>query len=252
MTRLCTALLVLVLSLTGCFDLEQEIALERDLSGTSTMDITIDLDRMAWASAYVQRMFMGQQGEPTAAEVEAARAELVAAMEDDEFDLEEQREEFEAELPEGVRLLDVRQDQDGSRIRTHLAFAFDHISRLQEVDLAAGREDEMAMAGPDHTQPFGSLVVVDEGGTVLITSDPPTPDAEDDMGMPGGEEMMEAMAARMLEGVKATYRIRTPLQVVEHNATSTDGNTLVWEYDLAALSAPGAPAAEGIRLRLRK
>jgi hypothetical protein len=34
--------------------------------------------------------------------------------------------------------------------------------------------------------------------------------------------------------MRVAYRITAPFTVVSHNATRREGNTLIWEYDMAA------------------
>ena len=49
----------------GCMQFEYGITLEEDLSGTADVDLAIDLDRVAYMSAYIQNAFAGEGGEPT-------------------------------------------------------------------------------------------------------------------------------------------------------------------------------------------
>jgi hypothetical protein len=56
----------------GCMQFDYGITLEEDLSGTADVDIAIDLDRVAYMSAYIQNAFAGEGGEPSDEQIQAA------------------------------------------------------------------------------------------------------------------------------------------------------------------------------------
>lgn len=235
------------LLLGGCLDIDYGLAIDRDLSGTAALDVEIDLERMAYVSAKMQRMFGGQEGEPTSEELAAARQELVSQMEEEDLDDEELRREIEEDLPAGVRLLSAEHGQEALKRRISLKLAFDHIERLNAVDM---RPDGAQMGEDSGSRPFGDLEVVDEGRTLLITNAPinPVRGSEESVGaMPG----MEGFLGTAFEGLRVSFSIQTPFQVVEHNATRADGNTLVWEFGVDDLSPEGETPGT-IRVRYRK
>ncbi|HEV3076962.1 MAG TPA: hypothetical protein VHB47_21245, partial [Thermoanaerobaculia bacterium] len=59
--------------LAGCFDVEQSVSLKRDLSGTAGFNMTVDLEPMIAFMASMQHSMEGKPGDPTPAEIEAAR-----------------------------------------------------------------------------------------------------------------------------------------------------------------------------------
>jgi hypothetical protein len=44
----------------------------------------------------------------------------------------------------------------------------------------------------------------------------------------------EKMVKDAFSKMRVAYRITAPFTVVSHNATRREGNTLIWEYDMAA------------------
>ena len=56
-----------------------------------------------------------------------------------------------------------------------------------------------------------------------------------------------------MSGVRVSFRIQAPHEVVEHNATKVDGDTLLWDYDMKALQKMGEEGAdEGTLVRFKK
>lgn len=236
--------LALTLSLGGCMQFEYGMVLEEDLSGTANLDFTVDMDRTAYAMAMVQKMFMGGEGAPTEEEVAAARAELMKDIDEEGFDEAEMREEIENDLPEGMELLSASQSWDDAKMNIKLDLGFDNVSRLNELTISGDEEDEIPVSDQ---KPFGDLQILDEGNTLTIRNEPINPLSET-------EEAAQMMPA--IEGVLATafadlgivFKITAPFEVIEHNATRQEGNTLYWEYGFDALKQ----GTEGILVRYRK
>jgi hypothetical protein len=64
---------------------------------------------------------------------------------------------------------------------------------------------------------------------------------------------MQKQMTQAMKGLRFSFKIDTPLEVVETNATRREGKTLVWEYDLASFEKmTPQQAAEGIRVRFKK
>jgi hypothetical protein len=237
--RLIPILLTLLVS-TACFQMEYAIVLEEDLSGTAGLDITVDLGQMAEAMATVQRSFSGEEGPPSEEDIAAAREELLSDME--EFQEEDIREEIAGDLPEGIELLDAQQTVDGLRTSIDVDLRFDHISNLNQLDVAP---DE---SGPIDSQPFGDLEVVEEGNTIVLRHAPVNPVKEAEQGSAMLGDMGELIGS-MFEHMRVAFTVEAPFEIEEHNATQRDGNRLSWVYDFEALSG-GTP--EGIYVRYRK
>jgi hypothetical protein len=254
---------LVVLGLTAltaaCMDMEYGIALEEDLSGTSTLDLTIELERVAYVGALMQRMFKGEDGPPTDEEIAAVREELLDEWGESgkEIDAAEMRGEIEEDLPEGVTLLGVTYDRDGLTHRFHLALRFDNLASLNELQLEArpretGESGEgAAAAGPGaavpagEMTPFEGLRVVEEDGTIVIRKEPFNPLEIDE----GADAFApDALFESMLQDFRIAFKVEAPFEIVEHNATRVDGATLYWEYDLADLEA----GPEGVYVRYRR
>lgn len=228
-----------VLVSTACFQMEYAIVLEEDLSGTAGLDFTVDLGQMAEAMATVQRTFSGEEGPPSEEEIAATREEVLAEM--DEFEEESIREEIASDLPEGVELLDATRTVDGLKTTIDLDLRFDHISLLNELDVAP---DE---GGPIDSHPFGDLEVVEEGNTIVLRHAPvnPVTEAKQSTEMMGD---MGDLIGSMFENLRIAFTVEAPFDIEEHNATERDGNKLSWVYDFEALSE----GPSGIYVRYRR
>ncbi len=229
----------------GCMQFEYGIALEEDLSGTADVDIRVDLDRVAYMSAYVQNAFGGEGGEPSAEQIEAARQDILTEMDEDEnFDEESLRAEIEPDLPEGVELVYVRVNRDELLTTMNMRFAFDHVDKLKEIRL--DDDDDGDDEGvPIDSEPFRELEIIEEGDEIIIRSEPINPMEEMDEMPWVSDEMMD----KLLEGFAITFTVTSPFEVVEHNATRKKGNKLVWEFNLETLKSG---EATGIYARLKR
>jgi hypothetical protein len=232
----------------GCMQFDYGITLNEDLSGTADVDLAIDLDRVAYMSAYIQNAFGGEGGEPSAEQIEEARDEILAEVDEDEdFSVESMRAEIEPDLPEGVTLEHANVNREELLTTVNMRFAFDHVDKLKEIRL--DDDDEGDDGGvPIDSEPFEDLEILEDGDQIIIRSEPINPMQEmEDMGeMPFvSDEMVE----KLLEGFGVTFRVTTPFKVEEHNATRKDGKTLVWEFNLESLKSG---EATGIYARFKR
>ncbi len=245
------------LLLAGCFDVEQAMTLNKDLSGKAVFDMKINLEPIVLMGLYFQRSMEGKEGPPTAAEIEAAKKDFLASAKKEEVKEDPKAKEAEVKksLPEGVRLLESSVTEKELEVGTRLVFGFDHISKLGLIDLP---DDKKQQAGPGPNpfdQPFAGLQVVDEGETLLLTSRAVNP-------LEGKEEQEAEMdidpetkkqVEDMMKGLRIAFRIDAPFDVVEHNAMRKEGKALIWEWTYANLEKmTPEQAAQGIRVRFRK
>ena len=232
----------------GCMQFEYGITLEDDLSGTADVDLAIDLDRVAYMSAYIQNAFAGEGGEPSDEQIQAAREEILTEVDEDEdFSVESMRAEIEPDLPDGVELVDARVNRQELLTTVNMRFAFDHVDKLKEIRLDDDDEGDDSGA-PVDAEPFENLEIIEDGDRIIIRSEPINPMEEiDEMGeMPFvSEEMIE----KLLQGFGVTFSVTTPFKVEEHNATRQDGKTLVWEFNLETLKSG---EATGIYAELKR
>jgi hypothetical protein len=167
------------------------------------------------------------------------------------------KKEIEAHLPAGVRLMDASLKDDGPRMMASLRFGFDHASKLGQIKL--DETPGWAPAGPVGNpieSPFGGLQVVDEGRTILVTSPAQNPADGHKAAleqMPPLDATLKTYLDALFKTFRVACRITAPFEVVEHNAQRKEGNTLIWEYDLAALEKlTPEQMSQGIRVRYRK
>jgi len=232
----------------GCMQFDYGITLEDDLSGTADVDLAIDLDRVAYMSAYIQNAFGGEGGEPSAEQIQEARAEILTEVDEDEdFSVESMRAEIEPDLPDGVVLLYANVDRDELLTTVNMRFAFDHVDKLKEIRLDDDDDGE-GSGTPVDSEPFENLEIIEDGDEIIIRSEPINPMQEiDEMGeMPF---VSDEMIDKLLQGFSVTFSITSPFKVEEHNATRKDGNKLVWEFNLETLKSG---EATGIYARLKR
>ena len=246
---------------TGCFDIEQTLSLERNLSGRAGFRMKVDLEGMAMIMAQFQRSMEDKKGPPTAAEIEAAKKEM---MKDDKpmdpAEFAKGRKELEAKLPKGVTLVDATFEEKGLTMLMNFVFGFDHPSKLAQItfpdEKGGGPGGPGGSAGSPVDSPFGGLKVVDEGATILVTSPPQNPMADAMKDAPPGataDPEMKKMIDGMFKSLRVAFKITSPLAIVEQNAHRKEGNTLVWEYTLASLEKmKPQQLQESIRVRYRK
>lgn len=229
----------------GCMQFEYGITLEEDLSGTADVDIRVDLDRVAYMSAYIQNAFGGEGGEPSAEQIEEARQEVLTEMDEDEdFSEESLRAEIEPDLPDGVELVYVNVNRDELLTTMNMRFAFDHVDKLKEIRLDDDDEGDDEGA-PIDSEPFRELEIIEEGDEIIIRSEPINPMEEMDELPWVSDDMMD----KLLEGLAITFTVTSPFKVEEHNATRKNGNTLVWEFNLETLKSG---ESTGIYARLKR
>jgi len=232
------------LVLTGCFDIEESVDLQRDLSGQAGFNATVDLGAMVVPMLMMQRGMEGKTGDPTPAEIAAARQQMIAQQKTKKSEGAggpPKREEIEKSLPPGVRLLDAGvDDQQDLKIRAHFRFAFDDLAKLAQI-----REPKKGGEAPGPgkptllDQPFAGLKLVDEGKTLLLSTELGNPVADAGSQAGGGDAKPSPEAQKtvdqIFQGLRLRFRLTAPFEVVDTNATRRDGKTLVWDYDAPAI-----------------
>lgn len=245
------------LVLAGCFDIEQTLTLEKNMSGKAGYSMKLDMDPMVAFMAGMKRGMEGKEGPPTKEEIAAVREEMIASRKAQTT--VPSKAEIEKKLPKGITLLDSKIHDDGLKFGMDMLFGFDHVSKLREIELKEPPAGESQEAGPGQPapmdSPFGGLELKDEGDTFVITSATGNPLAEqteqaDQMQLsPEEKKQVEDMLGKL----RVAFKITAPFQVVEHNAHRRDGNTLVWEYDLDSFEKmKPEELAQGVRVRYKK
>lgn len=248
--------------LAGCFDVEQSLVLQKDLSGKAGFSMKVNFEPMVLMMMRFGREMEGKKGEPTAAEIAKAKQDFLASrkQESGPEQIAAQKAEMKKKLPPGVELLESDVKEEGLGVAMRFLFGFDNVSKLGLIQIPGkqGEGEAAQQPGPGNPfeQPFGNLKLVDEGKTLLLTSIPPNPIAEQEQQadqMEVAPEMRQQMQDAF-KGLRLAFKVEAPFEVVESNATRRDGRTLYWEYDLPAFEkmAKEKKDPEGIRVRFRK
>jgi hypothetical protein len=256
---LLTSSFLLSFLLAGCFDIEQTISIQKDLSGKAGFAMTVDMEPMALFMLHMQRQMEGKTGEPTQEEVDKARQELLSKVTKPEATFK--KEEVEKELPSGVKLLEGDVRDEGLKIKARFLFGVDRITKLSEVRLEKKDANVVGAGEPQRedpnpfSQPFDGLEIKDEGGTLLVTSKTANPIADQKAQADSMDAPPEAkkLLEKAFSGLRLAVKIDAPFEVLEHNATRKEGNVLIWEYDLKAFEKmTPEQAAQGVRVRYKK
>ncbi|HWN44507.1 MAG TPA: hypothetical protein VNW71_19950 [Thermoanaerobaculia bacterium] len=252
------------LLLAGCFDIEQTLTLEKNMSGKAGYAMKFDMKPMVGFMAGMKRAMEGKEGPPTAEEIAAVEKEMLATSKGQrEIPT---KEEIAKNLPKGVTLLDSKVQEDGLKFGMDVLFGFDHVSKLQEIELKsqepekAQPQEGSAPPGPQGPpspmeSPFGGLQFKDEGDTFLVTSPAhnPVADQKEQASQMHLSPEDKKQVEEMLGKLRVAFKITAPFQVVEHNAHRKDGNTLVWEYNLESFEKmKPEDLAQGVRVRYKK
>ena len=236
------------LSVSACSQMEYSIALEEDLSGTATLDMALDLGKMAYTLAVMQKTFTGDTTEISEEELAEARAELIAQMDEEDWNEEEALADASQDLPEGVEMLEFSNTREDLLMKFRVKLGFDHVSKLNEVAIDPDEAAGGVGATGAQAQPFGGLQVVEEGRTIVLRNDPLDPIAEQVDEAAGQMGAMDGVLESVLEDFSIVFRIEAPFEVVEHNATRRDGRVLIWEFDESSLEG----GSDGVFVRYQR
>lgn len=240
------------LLLAGCFEIEESMALNRDLSGKAGLMMSVDFEPMVLTMLRMQRESEGKKGEPSADEIAKAKSDFLASRksENEPEKFAAGRAELEKKLPAGIKLLDAKFEDKGLKMVATFAFSFDHVSKLAELEIPSSSQNPQKNP---IDKPFSSLKVVDQGDSLVITSRPNNP-VEKEFNDSEGNAEAKAMLKDAFKNLRIAFKIEAPWQVAESNATRRDGQTLYWEYDLAAFErmAKEKTTPEGIRVVFKK
>lgn len=232
-------LVVLCVLLTGCFEIEQSINLDKNLSGTADFHLGVDMEPMVVIMAQVGKEMEGKKGPLTAAEIAKAKADFKKNMKKSETSGEQpSKADMEKELPPGVKVLDFKATEKDFGMATDIKFGFDNVKNLIGVKLPSKKGE-----GNDPTQknvidtPFEGLQVIEKGNTITVQTKPTNPaekvnEQAAESGGPKIDPEMEKMMKDAFSKMRVVYRLTAPFTIVSHNATRKEGNTLIWEYDM--------------------
>jgi hypothetical protein len=239
-TRTILVAALFALFATGCFEVEQSINLNRDLSGTANFKLGIDMEPMVIIMAKVQKEMGGDKSPLTKAEIAAAKADF-KKNEKTSTETADPRKQAEGGLPPGVKLLDASVTEKEFGVTTNMKFAFDKLSSLVGVKLGNKKEGE-APADPTKKSiidtPFQGLEISETAKTISIHTKPQNPAEKvksqaDSQGGPKMDPETEKMMNDAFKNLRVAWKITAPFEVASTNATRREGKTLIWEYDFA-------------------
>ena len=236
MKKTMVALLALVL-MTGCFEIDQAITLDRNMSGTADFHLGVDFEPMVVVMAQFAKEMEGKKGPVTEAELAKAKADFKKSGSKQKPAEEPSIADIQKELPEGVKLLSYKATEREFGLATDFKFGFDKLSRLVGVKLPS-----KGNGAGDPTQknvidsPFEGLELVEKGDTITIRTKPLNPQEavqKEAADAPKLDKDTEKLIKDAFGKMRVTYRITAPFTIVSHNATRRQGDTLIWEYDMA-------------------
>lgn len=233
--------LVLLLTFTGCFQIEQTINLDRNLSGTADFHLGINFEPMVVVMAQFAREMEGKKGPISAAELAKAKAEFKKSAQGDKKKEGKQptREEMSKDLPPGVKLLDYKVTEKDFGMDSDFKFSFNKLSNLVNVKLASKE-------GGDPTQkniidtPFEGMELIEKGDTITLQTKAINPSEKvekEAADAPKMDKDTEKLIKDAFKDMKVVYRINAPFTIVSHNATRREGTMLIWEYDMEKFEA---------------
>ena len=248
-----------VFALTGCFQIDQSINLQKDLSGTADFHLGVNFEPMVMIMAQFAHDMEGKKGPVTAAEIAKAKADFKKNSKKTETGKPPSLKELNKDMPEGIRMLDVKVAEKEFGLDSTFKFGFDKLQQLVGVKLPQKE-------GGDPTQknvvdsPFEGLELVEKGNTITIRTKPINPAAEvkeeAKQNAPDIDPETEKMMKDAFKDLRVSYRITAPFTIVSHNATRKEGNTLIWEYTMDTfeeLSKKKGGAEEvGVRVTYRR
>ena len=224
-----------VLLLTGCFEIEQSINLEKDLSGTADFHLGIDMEPMVVVMAQFAREMEGKKGPMSAAELAKAKADFKKSMVSKKSsEAPPSKEDVAKELPKGVKVLDFKATEREFGVATDIKFGFEKLNQLIGVKLASKEGGDPTQKNVIDT-PFEGLELIEKGDTITIRTKPTNPAdkvSEQAADGPKLDKDTEKLIKDAFGKMRVVYRLTAPFTVVSHNATRKEGNTLIWEYDL--------------------
>lgn len=225
----------LVLLLTGCFEIEQSINLQKDLSGTADFHLGIDMEPMVVVMAQMGREMEGKKGPMSAAELAKAKADFKKSMTTKKSsEKPPSKEDMSKDLPKGVKVLDFKATEKDFGVATDIKFGFDKLSSLVGVKMPSKKESADPTDKNVIDSPFEGLEVIEKGDTITVRTKPQNPTEKVNEQAAEGPKM-DAATEKLIKDafgkMRVVYRLTAPFTVVKHNATRKEGNTLIWEYD---------------------
>jgi hypothetical protein len=247
-----TLALLCALFIAGCIDYEETLELNADGSGTMAMHVTV-------FKKYFEAM-TNMMGAPADSSQDSAMFKLFTRE-----DMEKKIKEHNST----VKLLDFKEQLTDSTVVYDLKYSFKNLPEMLQISGQMGKNEMMEEPGSEmaaeptepkitfskdksgqwqYTRGFeaaemGEMMMPAEDSTKAESANVDTAKSTDSLGQPLVEAVDTMMAAMgsMMTGMKdmmmqafadrkMRMTVKFPGTVATSNATSTTGNTAVWEY----------------------
>lgn len=203
MRKMIIFLLVISMFLSvGCFKVYKIIKVKSDLSGTIVFHMILDMGPVI--------KFMSE-GFPGGGQPGGGMTKKGKGISEDQL---------KAKLPQGIRLVSVKEKTVGNKTGTRIELAFDHIldlNKLRKLDI--------------ENKPFSNLKVTKRGEEISIAMRLDRTPGKDkgNQAPPAMKKKMEAIFVDASINVK--IKLSKAFRIVDDNATKAGmGNALYWQY----------------------
>ena len=246
--------LAILLLMSGCFQIDNAIVLKNDLSGTADFHLGIDMEPFVIVMAQMGRAMEGKTGPVPPEELAKAKEDFKKSAKKNAGKAEKsekpKKEDIEKELPPGVKLLSFDAKEHDFGVDTYFKYSFEKLNQLVGVKMPSSKSEDPTKKNVIDT-PFEGLEVVEKGNTVTIRTKPQNPtekvnEEAKEGGGPKPDPETEKMIKDAFSKMRVTYRITAPFKVVSSNATRVEGQTLIWEYDMAKFEELSKKGKKGL------
>ena len=229
-------LTALVLATTGCVQLESNVVIEKDGSGTLNVTYTIPLD--------VESALREMASLDSGMDEDMGMPPLF----DESFDMSAMKSDLE---PHGVKMKDYSNTVEGEARVVRLSLAFTDVDGMQAaLENAGGGDAAMGLRrtsdGNYYIGEVPSAHAFDEEDEEEAVEYDPS-DMED-MGaaMKNAARSMELMGVLMSRAseMKVQWTITVPGDVISNNADSVDGRTCTWVLDSSTMMSGSMASPE--------
>lgn len=202
----------LILSLGGCFEMEETMVLRKDGSGTMTVKMVLDTKKMEQVKAMMEGMFGGQGGGMDG-----------GPMDEEDFDLAKAKAKIEA--VEGLKLVKAEpiDDKEAGKRGWNMVVEFKNLEALAKSGLWDGDRVVLSQAA-DGTWTFEVRRVAAEQ-----VADMSNPEAA------AMKPMIEGMFGPFLDGLKMTTTWVLPGRAGETNGKINEEGHVTWTADFKAI-----------------
>jgi hypothetical protein len=255
--------LVLLVATAGCLDMEAGVAFNKDMTGTATFKMTMDMG--AILNKVVDGMAARGGGPPPADLMPMLTSQLATQFGNGMVNVDE----LKKTLPEGVTLTNSSQSFADLKMVMNFAFAFKDASKLADIALVMTPPPGAGVpagASPP-IKPFDIFAIKDEGDTISIgmkakepaagaAVDPEKAKADVKAAVNDAKSQLDqAGLGSILDGasMRVAYRFDVPQTVLEQNATRKEGTAYIWETKLDNVtSLDKLPEPTAMKLRFKK